>query len=51
MKSRFDLDSRNTGGLKQIADNMYFHHKALIDAKPAIKIKPPKPVLNFYLNL
>jgi hypothetical protein len=44
MTSKFKLDTRNTGGLKQIADNMYFHHKALVNAKPAISIKPPKPV-------
>lgn len=41
---KFDSDTRNTGGLKVINDHMYNHHKALINAKPAIKIKPPKPV-------
>lgn len=32
-----------------MSDNMYKHHKALIDAKPAIHIKPPKPV-NCYMK-
>lgn len=30
---------------------MYFHHKALIDVKPAIHIKPPKPVIFLILEL
>lgn len=44
MKKNCGFDSRNTGGLKVMADHMFKHHKALVDAKPAIKIKPPKPV-------
>ena len=44
MSKKFDLDLRNPGGLKQISDNMYNHHKALINAKSSINNKPPKSV-------
>lgn len=41
----FAVDPKNIGGMKMMNDNMFKHHKALIDAKPAISIKPPRPVI------
>lgn len=29
---------------------MYFHHKALMDVKPSLKIKPPKNVNNLWMK-
>lgn len=46
MKKNFAVDSKNIGGMKMLNDNMFLHHKALINAKPAISIKPPRPVIN-----
>ncbi|CAD8190895.1 unnamed protein product [Paramecium octaurelia] len=42
----FATNPKNIGGMKMLNDNMFLHHKALIDAKPAIKIKPPRPHVN-----
>lgn len=46
MKKNFAVDSKNIGGMKMLNDNMFLHHKALINAKPAISIKPPRPVIS-----
>jgi len=51
MSKNFELDVRNPGGLKQLSDNMYNHHKALINAKPAINNKPPKSVFKIFFCL
>ncbi|CAD8125349.1 unnamed protein product [Paramecium sonneborni] len=42
----FATNPKNIGGMKILNDNMFLHHKALIDVKPAIKIKPPRPHVN-----
>lgn len=49
MKKNFAVDSKNIGGMKMLNDNMFLHHKALVNAKPAISIKPPRPVSNIQL--
>lgn len=43
------MDLRNVGGLRTTADHLYKHQMAILNAKPAINIKPPKIVFKFLI--
>ena len=43
MKKNYGPDPRSLGGRAQIIQNMYSHHEKLVNTKPSMNIKKPRP--------